>query len=82
MAGGRPGQSALRGRRRQAVRISVMCSVPLSGSQTSPARPRIWRTAAPSFGSAMRVNFSLLASKLKIALLAKSLSQTLSRSST
>ena len=28
----------------QAVRITVMCSVPLSGSQTSPARPRIWRT--------------------------------------
>ena len=43
---------------RQAVRITLMCSVPLSGSQTSPARPRIWRTPAPSFGSAMRVNFS------------------------
>jgi hypothetical protein len=64
------------------VRITVMCSVPLSGSQTSPGRPRIWRTAAPSFGQRDPRELLGAASKLKIALLPKSLSQTLSRSST
>jgi len=36
----------------QVVRITLMCSVPLSGSHTSPGRPRIWRGLAPSRGKA------------------------------
>ncbi len=43
--------SAARDDRFQAVRITEMCSVPLSGSQISPGRPRIWRTLA--FGRGM-----------------------------
>jgi hypothetical protein len=59
-----------------------MCSVPLSGSHTSPLRPRICRTLADSRGSAWRSNFSLRGSNDHIALLPQSLVQTMSRSST
>ena len=49
-----------RGRRRTgyAVRTTLICSVPLSGSHTSPGRPRIWRTFAPSRAKGMDSNRS------------------------
>jgi hypothetical protein len=65
----------------QTVRITEICSVPLSGSQISPARPRICRTLAFSRGIAYRSNFSVRGSKARIALLLHSLSQTISHSS-
>src|SRR5262249_59002075 len=57
-------------------------SAPDSAAQTSPGRPRIWRTFAlrRSLGNAS--NFSVSGSKRTTALALHSLSHTLSRSST
>ena len=46
-----------------AVRMTEMNSVPLSGSHTSPGRPRIWRMLVPSRGKPKRSNFSVAGSK-------------------
>ena len=64
------------------MRIIEMCSVPLSGSHTSPGRPWIWRTLALARAKAKRSKRSLPGSKRKIALLPQSLTQTLSVAST
>ena len=73
---------ALRAALPHPVRMTEMCSVPLSGSHTSPARPRIWRTLALSRGKPNRSNFSARGSKANTALPPKSLTHTVSRSST
>src|SRR5258706_895587 len=65
-----------------AVRMTERCSVPLSGSHTSPGRPRIWRMFVPSRGNPKRSNLSVAGSKRYTALPAHSLTHTLSRSST
>src|SRR5215212_7987523 len=64
------------------VRITTSLSAPDSGNQTSPGRPRIWRTSAPSCDFGIVVNRSDFGSKAWIACPPKSDTQTTSRSST
>ena len=59
-----------------ARRTTTSLSPPDSAPHTSPARPRIWRTAAPGVGNAKTVKVSVSGSKRTRALLPKSLSQT------
>ena len=62
--------------------MTAMCSVPLSGSHTSPGRPRIWRMLAPSRGKAEALERLAGRVEAHTALPPQSLTQTLSRSST
>src|SRR5205807_1280029 len=57
-------------------------SLPDSGAQTSPGRPRIWRTLAPRLSLGNTWNFSVAGSKRTMALALHSLSHTTSCSST
>src|SRR5437867_9744618 len=57
-------------------------SLPDSAPQASPARPSICRTSALRRSDGKVSNFSVTGSNLTIALVAQSVSQTLSRSST
>ena len=53
-----------------------------SAPHSSPGRPRSWRTEASGLGSSMASNASVAGSNLTIAFPPKSVSQTMSRSST
>src|SRR5215204_4299052 len=64
------------------VRITTSLSAADSAPHTSPGRPRIWRTSPGSLGSGYEVNRSVSGSKRTRALPPKSLSHTLSSSST
>ena len=62
--------------------ITTSRSVPDSAPHASPDRPSIWRTAAPRLFDGKLSNFSVAGSKRRIALAMKSVTQTLSFSST
>src|SRR5258708_3391139 len=63
-------------RKAHAVRMTERYSVPLSGSNTSPGRPRIWRMSVPGRGKPKRSNFSVAGSKRYTALPVHSLTHT------
>ena len=77
-----PSQDARGGWRRAHSRTTTSRSVPDSAPQTSPGRPSSWRTEAPRLLLGKLSNFSVAGSKRTIALARKSVSQTLSLSST
>ena len=64
------------------VWITTRRLVPDSPPQASPGRPAICRTLAPGMSLGNALNFSVTGSKRTIALAEKSVSQTLSLSST
>ena len=62
--------------------ISTSRLLPDSAPQASPGRPSIWRTCAPRWLLGKLSNFSVAGSNRTIELVMKSVSQTLSCSST
>ena len=62
--------------------MTIKLSAADSGNQTSPGRPRIWRTLPGSCGSGKLSNASVTGSNLTIEFDPKSLAHTVSVSST